>query len=306
MTAGGGASGPLAGVSVVTLAPNLPGPAAAARLVTLGASVTKVEPPAGDFLAMGCPPYYAELVAGQEVVTLDLKDDAARERLWELLADADVLLTSSRPRALQRLGLDWESLHARLPRLSQVAIVGYPGDRADVPGHDLTYQAGYGTLAPPTMPLVLVADLAGAERAAGEAAAAVLAAHRTGTGVLREVALSECARSFAAPARHGLTTPDGVLGGAAPMYGLYRSTDGWVALAALEPHFWTGLQEALTTGENPPAGSRSAEQIDAAALQEIFATRTCAEWDDWATSRDLPIAAVLALTPSPTTGQDAS
>lgn len=130
---------PLEDLRVVSLALNLPGPAAAARLVALGAQVTKVEPPAGDFLAEAAPAYYAELAAGQRVVTIDLKTTAGLAELAGLLDEADLLLTSSRPAALARLGLDWASVHARWPRLCQVAIVGHAGAEADVPGHDLTY-----------------------------------------------------------------------------------------------------------------------------------------------------------------------
>lgn len=162
---------PLEDLRVVSLALNLPGPAAAARLVALGAQVTKVEPPAGDFLAEAAPAYYAELAAGQRVVTIDLKTTAGLAELAGLLDEADLLLTSSRPAALARLGLDWASVHARWPRLCQVAIVGHAGAEADVPGHDLTYQASVGVLLPPVMPTVLVADLAGAERAVADALA---------------------------------------------------------------------------------------------------------------------------------------
>ena len=96
---------PLAAVTVVSLATNLPGPVAAARLVSLGASVVKVEPPAGDPLGMVVPSWYDELIAGQEVITLDLKDPGGRSTLETELTSADVLLTSMRPSASARLGL---------------------------------------------------------------------------------------------------------------------------------------------------------------------------------------------------------
>ena len=273
---------PLDGVVVVSLAPNLPGPAAAHRLTQLGASVTKVEPPNGDFLALGAPDYYTELTAGQQIVTIDLKNEDGRDELETMLQGADVLLTSSRPSALAKLGLAWEDVHARLPKLVQVAIVGHPGEEAELAGHDLTYQAGYGTLDAPSMPRVLMADLGGGERAAAAAAAALVARARTGEGSYNEVALSDVASDFAGPVRHGLTAPGGVLGGALPQYGLYPASDGYVAVAALEGHFWKRLVEALPEVSDDGTG-----------LADVLTTKTANEWQEWARERDIPIAAVV-------------
>ena len=146
---------PLAGVRVVSLAVNLPGPLAAARLRELGATVTKVEPPSGDPLASGAPRWYSSLTAGQHIVSLDLKDSGDRAKLDELLAEADLLITSMRPTALKRLELSRP--HERFPRLSLIEIVGRAGDLAERPGHDLNYQAAQGTLTPPHMPKVPIA-----------------------------------------------------------------------------------------------------------------------------------------------------
>lgn len=271
---------PLAGVRVVSLAINLPGPAAVSRLCSLGAYVTKVEPPSGDPLAFGAKAYYDQLVAGQRIVSIDLKSEAGRDELWTLLGDADLLVTSSRPSALARLGLDWPTLHKRLPRLCEVAIVGHPGDEAEIAGHDLTYQATVGTLAPPQMPSVLIADLAGAERAVADGLAALLEKAHTGEGAFREVALSDVADSMAQPVRHGLTVPTGFLGGALPNYGIYGTASGFIAVAAIEGHFWTGLTGALGV-----EGTR-------AELETAFRSRTADQWEVWARERGLPIAAI--------------
>lgn len=291
MTAGGG---PLRGVRVVSTAVNVPGPAAVARLVRLGATAVKVEPPGGDPLAAASPPWYAELSAGQEVLRLDLKEPADRARLDQLLGEADLLLTSSRTTALERLGLGWEALHARHPRLCQVAVVGHPAPADDLPGHDLSYQAVLGLLAggaadgpqdAPRMPVLLVADLAGAERAATEAAAALVERSATGEGCRREVALSDAAEAMAAPLRHGLTLPGAVLGGGHPGYRLYAARRGHVAVACLEPHFLARLAELLGT----PA---TAEDLAA-----VFAKRTAADWEAWGREHDLPLAEVRAVDP---------
>ena len=96
---------PLHGISVVSMAVNLPGPLAAARLESLGAAVTKVEPPDGDPAADISHDWYLDLIAGQDVVTLDLKRSRDRRRFDDLLYHADLLLTASRPAALARLRL---------------------------------------------------------------------------------------------------------------------------------------------------------------------------------------------------------
>ncbi|MGJ4051266.1 CoA transferase [Corynebacterium macclintockiae] len=289
--------------AVVSLAPNLPGPVAAKRLQELGGTVIKVEGPgkAADPMRLYCEPYYQHLVEGQQVLSIDLKEEAGLRELHELLEKADLLLTSSRPASLQRLGLGWEDLHARFPALSQVAIVGHSGEHADVAGHDLTYEAHAGTLSfhgdSPAMPVVPIADLAGAERAVSQALAALWQANATGEGSYHEVGLADMAEEFATPARFRLTGPDTLLGGLLPGYGLYRAEcGGWVAIAALEPHFFVGLIEALhaegllpegTTSDQLQSAGITAEQLVAAVEQ-----KTAAWWDEVASKRNLPIASV--------------
>ncbi|MET0396587.1 MAG: CoA transferase [Longimicrobiaceae bacterium] len=272
---------PLRGLGVVSLAVNVPGPVACARLRALGARVVKVEPPAGDPLEAYSAAWYRELAAGHEVVRLDLKDAAGRGALDGLLAGADLLVTSSRLSALERLGLGWEGLHARFPRLCQVAVFGHPGAERDRAGHDLTYQAARGLAAPGGLPRTLLADLASAERAAGAALALLLARERGADAGYAEVTLEEVAADFAAPLRHGLTAPGGLLGGGLPAYGVYAAREGHVALAALEPHFAARLREALGVGE-----------LTREALAAALGARTAAEWEAWADARDLPLAAL--------------
>lgn len=281
---------PLAGVKVVSLAVNLPGPVAAHRFTQLGAEVIKVEPPSGDPLALAAPEYYRSLFAGQEVITADLKSDEGAGRLAGLLDGADLLVTSNRLRALAKLGLDWDSLHRRYPRLSQVAIVGHPGADADIPGHDLTYQADAGTVAssgtPPTpqIPMVPVADLGGAERAVTEGVAALFIAAKSGEGRFVEVGLAEVVEDFAATLRFGLSGPGTVLGGGYPTYGIYAAQDGHVALAAIEPHFAATLATLM--------GLDSPFDVTEEALTSFFATDTVEHWCTWAREHGLPLTGV--------------
>jgi crotonobetainyl-CoA:carnitine CoA-transferase CaiB-like acyl-CoA transferase len=274
-------SGLLHGTKIVSLALNAPGPAAAARLTLLGAEVTKIEPPEGDATNKSAPEWYAQLCQGQGVLRLDLKNPAGKNQLDSLLASADLLLASFRPSALRRLGLDWETLHARYPRLCFVGIIGHPAPDEERTGHDLTYQADFGLLRPPQMPPTLFIDLAGAERAVSMALALLNKMARTGEAGCAWISLYECARDLAAPVRAGLTTPGGLLGGGYPLYGFYQASDGWIAIAALEPHFAQRLLSELNL-----------EKPDRAELERIFLERSAAAWESWAAERDLPLVAV--------------
>jgi crotonobetainyl-CoA:carnitine CoA-transferase CaiB-like acyl-CoA transferase len=268
-------------VKIVSLALNAPGPVAAARLTAMGAEVTKVEPPGGDAMSHAAPQWYAALCQGQTVLRMDLKDAAGRKQLDGLLENADLLLASFRPSALRRLGLDWESLRARHPRLCFVGIIGHPPPLEERSGHDLTYQVDFGLLRPPQMPPTLFVDMAGAERAVSMALALLNRAARRGEAGYAWVSLYECARDLAAPVAAGLTLPGGWLGGGYPLYGLYQANDGWIAIAALEPHFAERLLAELNL-----------KKADRSELERIFLQRSAAAWESWAAERDLPLVAV--------------
>ena len=271
----------LAGIHIVSTAVNVPGPVACAMLGGLGASVVKVEPPSGDPLAAAAPAWYAELCAGIEVEQLDLKSPAGQARLHVHLATADVLITASRPGSLERLGLSWNDLHDRYPRLCHVAIVGYPRPRHDEAGHDLTYQTAAGLVAPPALPSTLIADVSGAQQAVMAVLELLLDRERTGRVGYEEVALSEAAALFASPVRHGLTTAGGWLGGGTAAYNIYPARDGWVAVAALEPHFRHALAREL-----------GIDIDNRGAMASVLNTRGHQEWDAWARQRGLPLVAV--------------
>lgn len=269
-------TGVLSGLTVITLAPNVPGPLAAASLRDAGAKVVKIEGPAGDPLAQMSPEWYAELHRGIDVQVIDLKTEAGRATLDTLLAGADLLLTSSRPGALTRLGLSPERLGRDFPRLCRVTIVGDTRD-PEAAGHDLTYQAEAGLLDPrqPAMPRTLMADLMGSREAYAAALALLLGRERGQAGRERVVGLGDAARFAAAPYRVGLTAPRGLLSGAYDNYRLYQTADGWIAAAPLEPHF--AARWAETLGEDPAATLR---------------TRPTAHWVALAAERDLPLAAL--------------
>lgn len=284
----------LDGLRVVSLAAHLPGPLAARQLMGFGATVIKIEPPDGDPFAGYHPSWYAALVQGQRVVRLDLKDAASRPMFEEFLGGADLLLTSSRPSSLERLGLGWARVHERFPRLCYVAIVGSASPDANRPGHDLTYQASAGLVAPPQMPAVLLADFAGAERSVSASLALLMARERGADAGYAEVSLAAVAAQFNEPVRRGVTTPGSLFGGGLPGYGFYRARDGWMAVAALEANSWSAMRRAAGLAGGPSrSGSPSDDpQMDRDALESHFLGNTMDYWEGWAVQNDLPIVAV--------------
>lgn len=286
---------PLHGLRILSLALNLPGPAALMRCRRMGATCTKLEPPAGDPMAHYNPGAYGELHEGVRVLQADLKTEAGQEVLHRELARTDVLLTSFRPSALEKLGLGWKALHGRHPALSQVAIVGAPGDRAEEPGHDLTYLAQHGLVPGLELPPTLYADMGGSLQASEAVLQAALRKQEryAGTGephpggVYLEVALSEAAGYLGLPRHWGLTQPTGGVGGAHAGYRIYPCRDGRVAVAALEPHFTAALCAAAgVEAASPRAMFANATHQ---ALAVFFLARTRAELDALARERDLPL-----------------
>jgi crotonobetainyl-CoA:carnitine CoA-transferase CaiB-like acyl-CoA transferase len=243
---------PLKGVTILSLSLNLPGPAALMRCRQMGASCVKLEPPApvgavpgtsGDPMGLYNRSAYNELHSGVRVGVADLKSENGQRVLHRELAKADVLLTSFRPSALKKLGLQWQLLHQRYPGLSQVAIVGAPGARAEEPGHDLTYLAENDLVNGLDLPATLYADMGGSLMASEAVLKAVLL-QRKGKGSYLEVALSEAAGYLALPRTWGLTQAGAAVGGGHAGYRVYPCRDGRVAVAALEPHFAKALCSA--------------------------------------------------------------
>lgn len=287
---------PLRGVRVLSLALNLPGPAALLRLKAMGAICVKAEPPApkgapagtsGDPMGQYSPEAYTTLHEGIKTVTIDLKSEQGQARLHKELARTDVLLTSFRPSALRKLGLGWKALHKAWPQLSVVAIVGAPGERAEEPGHDLTYLADAGLITGTELPATLFADMGGALMASEAALKSIIARQHGGRGVFQEVALSEAAAWLALPRTWGLTKPAGAVGGAHAGYRIYPCKNGRVAVAALEPHFAAAL--CAVAGVAAADMTTMFKPATHEAIAAFLAGRTRAQLDRLAARHDIPL-----------------
>ncbi|WP_408595268.1 CoA transferase [Limnohabitans sp.] len=288
---------PLKGVRILSLALNLPGPAALMRLRGMGAHCTKLEPLApadtttADPMGLYKPAAYEAMHQGVLVVQADLKTERGQARLHKLLTRTDVLITSFRPSALIKLGLGWRALHRQYPALCMVSVVGASGVRAEEPGHDLTYLAENGLVNGLDMPASLYADMGGSLLTTEAVLQALLMRQRSGRlfgrGVFQEIALSDAAAYLALPRSWGLTTPDGDVGGVHAGYRVYACKNGRVAVAALEPHFATRLCAAA--GLPQGAAQQMHERSTHHALTTFFASQTRQQLDRLARSKDIPL-----------------
>jgi alpha-methylacyl-CoA racemase len=278
---------PLKGIRILSLALNLPGPAALMRCKNLGATCVKLEPTAaagGDPMRLYQPNAYVAMHQGIRTVEADLKSEQGQAQLAKELSKAHILLTSFRPSALKRLGLDWRLVHAAYPQLSQIAITGGEGVHAEVAGHDLTYLAENGLVTGLDLPATLFADMTGSLLVVEAILSAALSQKLLGKPCFKTVALS---RYAALPREWGLTKLDGVVGGAHAGYQVYQCKDGRAAVAALEPHFSNRLCVAAGL-VNPDMASMILLDTKSA-LKRWFLAMTRAEIAALATAQDLPI-----------------
>ena len=204
--ASGGAPRRVERLAVVDLSAMWAGPLCGSVLAAAGMAVTKVESPGRpDALREASPPFFERLNGAKTHAALDFADPAGRARLGEMMAAADVVITSARPRAFDQLGLAPETLFARNPRLTWVAISGYGwrggkadrvafGDDAAAAGGLVRWTAGG---APRFVGDALADPLTGLAAAAG-----ALKAVRRGGGFLVDAGLALTAAGVAA--RSGL------------------------------------------------------------------------------------------------------
>lgn len=294
----------LDGVHVLDLSMLLPGPLCTQILRDLGARITKIEPPApGDYMAFW-PPLVGDVAAayfavnrGKEITSLNLKDDADRQRFFELAQSADVVLEGFRPGVIDKLGIGFDVLSRLNPRLVVCSISGYgqTGPYRLRGGHDLNYQALAGVLSisgcgkeSPNPPLQVADTAAGSYAAAMLIVAALFERTRTGRGRYLDVSMSEqllpLMTSLYAASQAELRDPLGdgeLLSGGAPCYRLYRTLDGQtVSIGALEPKFWQALVDAMglprLADRNHLIGPQAPET--AAELARAFAAKTRDEW----------------------------
>jgi crotonobetainyl-CoA:carnitine CoA-transferase CaiB-like acyl-CoA transferase len=324
--------GAFEGVRIVELAQWVFVPAAGALLADWGADVVRVDRPEGDpYRALatqgigvdsgnGINPSLALANRGKRSIALDLRTDEGKRVLHKLLGDADVLLTSFRPDALERLGLGVDQVRSQYPRLVYARGTGYGvrGPDAGQAGYDASAFFARGGLAhvltPPDRDYPINQRGAMGDRNGGMAlafgiAAALLRRERTGEGSVVDVSLLATAlqtlSSDVLAALNGATPrASNERGTANPLTAAYRTKDArHIQLMFLESdRYWTPFCELigrpdLITDERFADHHARRANADAcvATLDEVFAARTFAEWNDVLRDLDAPWAPIQAV-----------
>ncbi len=310
---------PLDGIRVVDFSTLLPGPLASLMLSRAGAEVIKIErPPHGDEMRHYQPLFgdtsssFALLNEGKRSIAIDLKNDRDRQKLIELIVNADVVIEQFRPGVMQHLDLDYATLSQSHPKLIYVSITGFgqTGSNANEAGHDLNYMATSGLLdlacddhGKPGIPPVLAADIAGGSYpAVMNILLALRQRDNAGKGCHIDVSMTDglfplgfwaWGQGMAAgqwPRRGGER-----LTGGSPRYQIYKTKDSrYLAVAPLEQRFWQQFCELIALPEELRDDSevpRDAIQ----AVQKIILEKTSAEWKNIFTGHDVCCNVVLTL-----------
>ena len=315
----------LEGIKVLDLSQFLPGPHLTMTMADHGASVIMVEPKNGvgePVRAMGArmpdgtAVWFRNIARGKRSLALDLKDAGDKAAFLKLAAEADVIVEAFRPGVVKRLGIDYDAVAARNPRVvyCSISAFGQDGPWRDKPSHDLGVQALAGTLDlsrgflddKPNMPNLVAADLASSLTALSAILMALLAREKTGKGDYIDIAMYDSLLAWTpnitgtvfaeakAPVPHEMRN----YGGQA-MNRIYETKDDqYIVLAGSEAKFSENLLRALgrldflDLAKGEP-GSAQAPLISY--FTETFKQKTRAEWEAFLNPIDLCWAPVRNL-----------
>jgi len=316
-------SGPLTGIRVIDLTSVAMGPLATQILGDMGADVIKVESPDGDhfryvapFRHRGMSAAFLNLNRNKRSIILDLKRDAERRVLLDLVAGADVFVYNVRPQSMRKLGLDFESLRARSPRLIHCGVYGFSeqGPYAGRPAYDDIIQAMCGIAAlqghngqeGPEYVNTVVADKVAGITAAYAIAMALYERERSGLGQAIEVPMFETLVAFTLyehlagetfrPAEQGMGY-ERVL---SPHRRPYRTRDGYIGLLPYTTAHWRNFFE-IAGKPDYAADARFHDPVSRAQnintvygiLADIVAQRSTAEWAGLLKNADIPWTPIL-------------
>jgi crotonobetainyl-CoA:carnitine CoA-transferase CaiB-like acyl-CoA transferase len=273
----------------------LPGPLATGWMAEAGAQVIKIDDPERpdgikDYSGpMFGNPRLDETLNGLKTIfgKYPLKDLSDSPEFMELLASADVLVEQFKPGLMDKLGLGYEALKIRNPRLIYISLSGFGNERPE-PGHDLNFVAESGLLdlmrdeqGNPVIPKFQLGDVTGSFACYTAVLEGLVERGRTGLGCYKQVNMTSALLPFLTMtfrfSEVNRTDMAGFLSGNLPNYAVYRCADGeFLAVGALEFHLWRnacealGLPEELRNAYNNPSMKNQ--------LQDFFLSRESQYW----------------------------
>ena len=291
---------PLAGIRVIDFSLVLPGPYCTHLLTEMGAETIKIEPPGGDPARQMNAAGFDAVNRGKQSVVFDPADPQGREAMLRLIESADVLVEGFRPGVMARLGLSFDDVARRNPRIlyCSISAYGHSGPYARRPGHDVNIIAAAGYFATTLdadhqhlqRPRVRIADYLSGLFAAFTLAAMLRTPARERQARHLDASMFDAMAFVMLPILQTASTAElhdpllrnDVLADVA----LYRTADGQgIALATLEDKFWAGLVRALgsrfpqlaETGWALRRGRTQDKLRLAATLRSVFASLSLAE-----------------------------
>ena len=324
---------PLEGIRVIELAAVVAAPTAGRMLAHFGAEVIKVEAPSGDVLRNvgdmhwlpigdGNNPLFDQFNTGKRLTAVDLKTPEGMQVLLKLLEGADVFLTNTRMKSLEKLGLDYDSLKVRYPRLVYAHFSGFglQGPDKDRPGYDTTAfwmrtgACGDAVLPGdfPARPSYAFGDIATAGYFLSGILTALLGREKTGHGTLVETSLLNAGIWMSTPyvintqPQYGHQLPEGRYEPWNPFSDYYRCRDGLYIcpVAKLYPKDRFLMAEIFgipEMAEDPDLATISSmkksgkEPALVAKLEQVIAGKDAAEWIEIFQAHDIPYETIHAI-----------
>lgn len=312
----------LEGVKVLDLSLFLPGPLLTQMMADHGAEVVKLEPinggepnreigPKRDGMSV----YFANTHRGKKSVQLNLKTEEGREMALRLAESADVVIEAFRPGVVKRLGVDYETIHARNPRVvyASLSAFGQTGPYVKKPAHDLATEAYAGILSAnlgfdgkPAIPAIPNADMLTSMMGLSAVLMALLRRQETGQGDYIDLAMMDSLiacipnnlGSVFAEKQPPVVKEERTWGGYA-MYNIYQTSDDkYIVLGASELHFAVNVLNKMNRPDlipfcEPPPGPT--QEPVKAFFRDTFRGQTQAYWVDWFADVDAAFAPVNNL-----------
>ncbi len=318
----------LDGIRVLDLTNVLSGPFATLHLAWLGAEIIKIENPKDGDLArkLGCVPEYNKMLMGTSFIaqngnkksmTLNLKDEKAKEIFKKLVEISDVLVENFRPGVMDRLGFGYQDLSKINPKIIYCAISGFgqTGPDAFKPAYDQIIQGLSGLMdlngderLHPLRVGFPVCDTVGGLNAAFSIMAALYHRERTGEGQFIDVALLDSIMPMM-----GWVVANLMIGNQNPVpmgndnftaapSGVFRTKDGYINIAANKQEQWEMLADLLELShlkEDPRFKERDIRKSNryelTPLLEEKLIQRNTEEWAELFNKNDIPSGAILEL-----------